>query len=1230
MKFRSARPVRASSFACALLLTFTTAAALPTTMPGAAFTPGDLVVYRVGSGTGTLVNTGNPVFLDEYTPAGALVQSIALPTTAAGTNAPLIASGTATSEGLLNLSADGRFLTLTGYAATPGGGTSLPGTASATVPRVVGRADASGTVDTSTRLTDYADGNNPRGAVSTDGASLWITGGSGGVRYATAGGTTSTQLSTTVTNLRAVNLAAGQLTVSTASGSFRIATVGSGTPTTAGQTITNLPGFPTTGSPYAFAFAALAPGAVSVDTLYVADDTANSVQKYALANGAWTLRGAITATGARGLTLAVNSGVVSLYVTTGGSAAAGGGTLYAYTDSTGYNGTVSGTATTIATAPANTAFRGVAFAPTSGTAATAPTGTGAAMPNVANLGDTTLLTVSVTPAANPPSTGLSVTADLSAIGGSATQPFYDDNTNGDAQAGDDVFSFRAQVTAGSGPVNLPVALRDAQGRTGSAAIPLTVSAPPPLSRIHDVQGQTETPRTGMFRVEGVVTATFPNLNPAGFYVQEEDVNADTDPLTSEAIFVNSASFPQVGQKVQVQGTVANTNGLTQFTAGASFSLPAGGSLFPLPAAVTPVLPAPATTNGTPYLERLEGMRVVFPGALYATDLFNLGRFGEVQLSVNDRLFIPTNTIDPDDTPANGTATTGNINVPAVTAAEDLNQRSQFILDDASDFRPNPIPYLRDGGPGGGRTLRVGDSVRNLAGIFTYGFSSYRVQPTNLPLTFDATNPRPAAPEPVGGNVTVAESNVLNYFNTFGGPNDRGADSIAELDRQRAKLVAVLTGLDADIVGLTELENNGSGTGSAVNDLVNTPGLGLNAVQAAAGKATYAILRPPAEPFGSDAIQVGFLYKPSRVTPVGPAVTDNANFAVYNRPPLAQLFSVNATGGSFYVTINHFKSKGGTGATGLDADQGDGQSLFNDRRRQQSTALVSFLNGLAVNDPDILVIGDLNAYGEEDPIDVFRAAGYVDLIGTRAGKGAQPYSFSFNGELGRLDHALATPSLNGQVTGAVEWHVNADEPRIIDYNLDTDDQTNPPPKPDDEYVANSYRASDHDPLLVGLQVGASPLTLSPAYGRTGSTVSISGPNVGAATAVRFAGDAAATFTRDSATQVTATVPAGATTGPIQVVLGNNGGTLVSPTFRLLPRITGFSPASGPVGSIVTINGSGFREVTAVVFANGVNATFQPVSDTQITATVPAGATRGTLRVESPGGAAVSATKFNVTP
>lgn len=331
----------------------------------AAFTAGDLVIYRVGTGSGSLVNTGNAVFLDEYTPAGTLVQSIAMPTTASGANSALYASGTATSEGMMTLSPNGQYLALTGYGSTSA--SSLSGTTGTAVNRVVGIVNASGAVDTSTVLTDFSSGNNPRSAV-TDGTNIWVAGGAGGVRVTTLGSTTSTQLSTTLTNLRDVSIQGGQLYTSTSSGSaVRIGTVGTGTPTTSGQTIANLPGFATSGSPYQFAFADLSSSVSGFDTLYVADDSASGglIQKFSLVSGSWTASGTITAAAVRGLTLSVDagSGAVSLFGTTGGSSATGGGSLYSFVDGTGYNGAVSGAVSTIATAATNEAFRGVAFTP---------------------------------------------------------------------------------------------------------------------------------------------------------------------------------------------------------------------------------------------------------------------------------------------------------------------------------------------------------------------------------------------------------------------------------------------------------------------------------------------------------------------------------------------------------------------------------------------------------------------------------------------------------------------------------------------------------------------------------------------------------------------------------------------------------------------------------------------------------------------------------------------------
>lgn len=332
-------------------------------IPSAPFTAGNLVIYRVGDGSATLSAAATAVFLDEYTPAGVLVQTIPLPTVQSGANRRLTASGSATSEGLMTRSADGHFLVFGGYDAALGTA-SVPGTTASTVNRVVGRVNASGLVDTTTALSDAFSTNNIRGVSTLDGTSFWLTGSSDGVRYvALLGANTSSVISNTNTNLRAANIFGNQLYISTSSGStIRIGQVGTGTPTAGPQTITNLPGFPTTViTPYQFFFADLDGTVPGVDTLYTADDTANQIQKYCLVGGSWVARGSASATGAvRGLTGAVNGANVVLYATSGATNTGG---LSSFNDTTGYNASISGSASMLTTAGTNKAFRGIAFAP---------------------------------------------------------------------------------------------------------------------------------------------------------------------------------------------------------------------------------------------------------------------------------------------------------------------------------------------------------------------------------------------------------------------------------------------------------------------------------------------------------------------------------------------------------------------------------------------------------------------------------------------------------------------------------------------------------------------------------------------------------------------------------------------------------------------------------------------------------------------------------------------------
>ena len=330
-------------------------------------TPGDLLIYRIGTGSSALTSAATSVFLDEYNTSGTLIQSIAMPNAVSGSNKILTASGTASSEGGLSISPDGQYVALTGYNAAAGTA-GVSSAASATINRTVGIVNvATGNIDTSTALTDAPSANNIRSAVTNNGTDIWIAGAAGGVRYTTVGATTGTQLSTTVTNIRQLEIFNGQLFASDSSGSTnRLGTVGTGLPTTAGQTITNLPGFATsTGSPYSYFLTHLNGTGTDLDTLYVADDSVG-ITKYSLFNSTWVSNGTVGADADdyRGLTGVVNGSSVNLFATgSGGTAAAGGGKLVSFIDNSGYNAAFAGTGTTLATAGAQTAFRGVVYVP---------------------------------------------------------------------------------------------------------------------------------------------------------------------------------------------------------------------------------------------------------------------------------------------------------------------------------------------------------------------------------------------------------------------------------------------------------------------------------------------------------------------------------------------------------------------------------------------------------------------------------------------------------------------------------------------------------------------------------------------------------------------------------------------------------------------------------------------------------------------------------------------------
>jgi predicted extracellular nuclease len=578
----------------------------------------------------------------------------------------------------------------------------------------------------------------------------------------------------------------------------------------------------------------------------------------------------------------------------------------------------------------------------------------------------------------------------------------------------------------------------------------------PATPLHEVQGSGDaTPLTGEVQVEAVVVGDVQTGGLSGFFLQEEDDDADQDPATSEGVFVFAPGATDValGDLVRLTGSPTEFSGLTELEDVRDVQVCATGRL--ADAGVSELaLPA-----GGAERESLEAMRVRTSQRLTVTEVYGLGRYGEVALASGGRLVQPTSVAEP------------GAEAQAVQAA---NDRRRIVLDDGSTRQnPDPTAYPQ-GGLSAQNTLRVGDSTDDLAGVLDHRFGSWRVQPAGgSVIAFEATNPRPAAPAPVGGDVRVASFNVLNYFNgqpqgDFSDPDNRGAQNQAELDRQTAKEVAAITALDADVVGLMELENDPTGTGGApaVQELVDA----LNR-DGTAG--TYAFVDTGV--IGTDAIRVGLLYRPARVQPVGEhAVLDSSVDARFvdtlNRPSLAQTFAKagDPDGDRVTVVVNHLKSKGSDCDAVGDPDTGDGSGNCNRTRTAAAEALADWVatDPTDSGDPDALVIGDLNAYAQEDPVDALRAAGLVDQVAAFVGEAA--YSYVFEGQSGYLDHALSTPGLD--VTGVTEWHVNADEPVVLDYNLEFKSAG----QQSSYFAPDAYRSSDHDPVLVGLELDDAPV------------------------------------------------------------------------------------------------------------------------------------------------------------
>lgn len=606
--------------------------------------------------------------------------------------------------------------------------------------------------------------------------------------------------------------------------------------------------------------------------------------------------------------------------------------------------------------------------------------------------------------------------------------------------------------------------------------------------IHEVQGSGGSVAiSGDVRVEAIVTSLFQRDDVLdGFFIQEEDADADAESATSEGIFVycrgNCPLDLATGDLVDVTGTATEFFGMSQIDiAFGNGTANVVSSDNPLPAPTPVSLPANGSTSAEATFESTEGMVVTFPGQLVVSEYFELARFGQVVLTDGARPYQFT-----DD------------NAPSVDGyaafLEDLESR-RIILDDdnndqndaISDGPDEPYPYPTPGLSTSNR-FRGGDTIEDLTGVMHWSFAgqsgtdAWRIRPIDeIEYTFESANPAPDSPDDVGGRITAASFNVLNLFSTIDttsssnsgpcGPSDtldcRGADSEAELARQQAKIAAAIAEIDAAVVGLIELENDGDD--ESVRDLVGV-------VNSVPGAGIYDFV--PTGFIGEDAIKVGLIYQPALVTPVGDfAVLDESVDERFldskNRPMLVQTFEENLTGARFTVAVNHLKSKGSSCGDVGDPDLNDGQASCPGTRADAASAIADYLasDPTGSGDGDVLILGDLNSYAMETPITILEDAGYTDLLDAFVGPDA--YTYVFDGQLGYLDYALANAQLVDQITGATAWHINADEVPLFDYNDDVRDAGEASFERESGvlplYEPDPLRSSDHDPVIVGIDL-----------------------------------------------------------------------------------------------------------------------------------------------------------------
>jgi 5'-nucleotidase len=677
-------------------------------------------------------------------------------------------------------------------------------------------------------------------------------------------------------------------------------------------------------------------------------------------------------------------------------------------------------------------------------------------------------------------------------------------------------------TANTG-VNLTATTSAQRGATGSDtdhnANDFSEAAPDPQNRgvvtppptivdatIAEVQGTGfSSPYAGLantfVRTRGVVTATYPAGGFSSFVIQTEGTGAGADatPGASDGLWVRQASGTvavQIGDFVEVTAPVEENFGLTRLAYNPANSDQALQVLTDTHGPVVPLVGNYPTTNAG--REAHEGELLDVSGQHFTvTDNFATNQFAEIGLATGDKPLIHPLDVGTPGSPE------------AAAVAADNAERAVTLDDGASTNylsganQDVPLPWLTPDNP-----IRVGSlGTFHQPVILDFQFGVWRFQPTqrvtddgSAVVSFANTRGADLKPEPVGGDLKLATFNVLNYFNTTGEAfvagapgrsctyfNDRDGDPVTDnnctpdgprgaaededLQRQQAKIVAAINTMDADIVSLEEIENSvklGEPRDDALNALVDALNAGKPTPRWAFVPSPDPSELPPTA--DQDVIRTAFIYNPATVAPVGTSdvLADDPNFA-NAREPLAQAFKPagNADDDAFAVIVNHFKSKGDSNPpqSGNDnADTGNGAGAFNGDRTRMAHSLVDFADDFSTSRglEKVYLTGDFNAYNHEDPLEVLYDAGYSGIESDTPDEA----TYSFDGLYGSLDHVLANDAAFADVTGADIWNINSVESVAFEYSRKNYNVT-------DFYQPNLFRASDHNPEIVGIDVPEAP-------------------------------------------------------------------------------------------------------------------------------------------------------------